>query len=101
MLQRSALAMTCFVLLGLAAPRANAQQSIGPGMTYSAANGYHVVVADLDSDSTEVRVSLHKGRSLDVVTEVRTVRSHWSGLVRPEAFATASLFAPGATYPWL
>jgi DNA repair protein RecO (recombination protein O) len=41
----------------------------------------------------EVRVSLHKGRSLDVITEVRTIRSYWSGLVRPDALATASLFA--------
>ncbi|BDE06361.1 DNA repair protein RecO [Vulcanimicrobium alpinum] len=41
----------------------------------------------------EVRVALHKGRSLDVVTEVRTIRSYWSGLVRPDALATASLFA--------
>jgi DNA repair protein RecO (recombination protein O) len=41
----------------------------------------------------EVRVALHKGRSLDVVTEARTIRSHWKGLVRPDAFATASLLA--------
>jgi DNA repair protein RecO (recombination protein O) len=41
----------------------------------------------------EVRVALHKGRSLDVIAEVRTIRSHWSGLVRPDAFATASLLA--------
>ena len=41
----------------------------------------------------EVRVALHKGRSLDVITEARTIRSDWSGLVRPDAFATASLFA--------
>ena len=41
----------------------------------------------------EVRIALHRGRSLDVVTEVRTIRSHWNGLVRPGAFATASLFA--------
>ena len=41
----------------------------------------------------EVRVSLHRGRSLDVVTEARTILSHWSGLVRPDAFATASLLA--------
>lgn len=41
----------------------------------------------------EVRVSLHKGRSLDVVSEVRTIRSYWSDLVRPDALATASLFA--------
>ena len=41
----------------------------------------------------EVRVALHKGRSLDVITEARTVKSHWSGLVRPDALATASLFA--------
>jgi DNA repair protein RecO (recombination protein O) len=41
----------------------------------------------------EVRLSLHHGRSLDVVVEVREVRSYWEGLVRPEAFATASLVA--------
>ena len=41
----------------------------------------------------EVRVTLHRGRSLDVITEVRTIRSYWNGLVRPDAFATASLFA--------
>jgi DNA repair protein RecO (recombination protein O) len=41
----------------------------------------------------EVRVALHKGRSLDVITEVRTVRSYWTGLARPDALATASLFA--------
>ncbi len=41
----------------------------------------------------EVRVSLHKGRSLDVIAEVRTIASYWSGLVRPDALATASLFA--------
>jgi len=41
----------------------------------------------------EVRVALHRGRSLDVITEVRTIASHWNGLVRPDAFATVSLFA--------
>jgi DNA repair protein RecO (recombination protein O) len=41
----------------------------------------------------EVRVALHRGRSLDVITEVRTVLSHWTGLARPDALATASLFA--------
>ncbi|HWT05600.1 MAG TPA: DNA repair protein RecO, partial [Xanthomonadales bacterium] len=41
----------------------------------------------------EVRVALHKGRSLDVVTEARTIKSYWDGLVRPDALATASLFA--------
>jgi DNA repair protein RecO (recombination protein O) len=41
----------------------------------------------------EVRVALHRGRSLDVITEARTVRSYWTGLARPDALATASLFA--------
>ncbi len=41
----------------------------------------------------EVRVALHRGRSLDVITEVRTIASYWDGLVRPDALATASLFA--------
>jgi DNA repair protein RecO (recombination protein O) len=40
----------------------------------------------------EVRVALHKGRSLDVITEARTIASYWTGLCRPEALATASLF---------
>jgi DNA repair protein RecO (recombination protein O) len=41
----------------------------------------------------EVHVALHKGRSLDVITEARTVRSYWTGIARPDALATASLFA--------
>ena len=41
----------------------------------------------------EARVALHKGRSLDVITEARTIVSHWTGLCRPDALATASLFA--------
>lgn len=41
----------------------------------------------------EVRVALHKGRSLDVITEARTIKSYWTGLARPDALATASLFA--------
>ena len=41
----------------------------------------------------EVRVALHKGRSLDVITEARTITSYWNGLARPDALATASLFA--------
>jgi DNA repair protein RecO (recombination protein O) len=41
----------------------------------------------------EIRVALHKGRSLDVITEVRTIMSYWDGLVRPDALATATLFA--------
>jgi DNA repair protein RecO (recombination protein O) len=41
----------------------------------------------------EVRVALHQGRTLAVITEVRTIASYWNGLVRPDALATASLFA--------
>ena len=41
----------------------------------------------------EVHVALHRGRSLDVITEARTVTSHWTGLARPDALATVSLFA--------
>jgi DNA repair protein RecO (recombination protein O) len=41
----------------------------------------------------EVRVALHKGRSLDIITEARTIASYWTGLCRPDALATASLFA--------
>ncbi len=41
----------------------------------------------------EVCVALHKGRSLDVIVEARTIASYWSGLARPDALATASLCA--------
>jgi DNA repair protein RecO (recombination protein O) len=41
----------------------------------------------------EVRVALHRGRSLDVISEARTITSYWTGLARPDALATASLFA--------
>lgn len=41
----------------------------------------------------EVHIAVHRGRSLDVITEARTVMSHWSGLARPDALATVSLFA--------
>ena len=41
----------------------------------------------------EVHVALHRGRSLDIITEARTIRSYWDRLVRPDALATASLFA--------
>ncbi len=42
------------------------------------------------SESTLV---LHRGRSLDVISQVSLVRSHWLGLVEPERFAAASLLA--------
>jgi DNA repair protein RecO (recombination protein O) len=42
---------------------------------------------------SEVRVTLHRGRNLDVITSVQTVRSHWEGLVEPGTFAAASLLA--------
>jgi DNA repair protein RecO (recombination protein O) len=42
---------------------------------------------------SEVCVTLHRGRNLDVITSVATVRSHWHGLVAPATFAAASLLA--------
>ncbi len=42
---------------------------------------------------TESTLTLHRGRSLDVITTAVTVRSHWRGLVEPEALAAASLIA--------
>ncbi len=42
---------------------------------------------------SEVRVTLHRGKSLDVITSVQTVRSYWSDLVQPGHFAAASLLA--------
>jgi hypothetical protein len=46
-----------------------AQQSIGPGLSYFSSNGYHVVEADLDSDSVEVRVARpHPTDTADMIT---------------------------------
>ncbi len=42
---------------------------------------------------SESTLALHRGRSLDVISQVALVRSHWLGLVEPERFAAASLFA--------
>jgi DNA repair protein RecO (recombination protein O) len=42
---------------------------------------------------SEVTLTLHRGRSLDVITSATTVRSHWRGLVAPATFAAASLLA--------
>jgi DNA repair protein RecO (recombination protein O) len=41
----------------------------------------------------ESTLTLHRGRSLDVITTAVTVRSHWRGLVEPAALAAASLIA--------
>jgi DNA repair protein RecO (recombination protein O) len=41
----------------------------------------------------EVRVTLHRGKNLDVMSSVQTMRSHWNGLVDPGTFTAASLLA--------
>jgi DNA repair protein RecO (recombination protein O) len=42
---------------------------------------------------TESTMTLHRGRTLDVITSAVTVRSHWAGLTEPRALAAASLVA--------
>ncbi len=42
---------------------------------------------------TESTMTLHRGRSLDVITSAVTVKSHWRGLVEPGALGAASLIA--------
>ena len=42
---------------------------------------------------TETTLTLHKGRSLDIITSAVTVQSHWAGLIEPRALAAASLIA--------
>ena len=42
---------------------------------------------------TESTMTLHKGRSLDIITSAVTVKSHWVGLTEPRALAAASLIA--------
>jgi DNA repair protein RecO (recombination protein O) len=42
---------------------------------------------------TESTLTLHRGRSLDIITSAVTVKSHWAGLTEPRALAAASLIA--------
>jgi DNA repair protein RecO (recombination protein O) len=42
---------------------------------------------------TESTLTLHRGRSLDIITSAVTVKSHWTGLTEPRALAAASLIA--------
>lgn len=42
---------------------------------------------------TESTMTLHKGRSLDIITSAVTVKSHWAGLTEPRTLAAASLIA--------
>jgi DNA repair protein RecO (recombination protein O) len=39
--------------------------------------------------ASEAALTLHRGRSLDVITSAEIVRAHWPGIVAPGAFATA------------
>ncbi|HEY8297781.1 MAG TPA: DNA repair protein RecO [Candidatus Baltobacteraceae bacterium] len=41
----------------------------------------------------EVRLGMHRGRNLDVITSAEIECAHWNGIVAPEAFAAASLIA--------
>ena len=41
--------------------------------------------------TNEVDLALHRGRSLDVITDVELVRAHWQAVTSPAAFATAHL----------
>ena len=42
---------------------------------------------------TEVRLTCHRGRNLDIITSAQTLRTYWQGLVEPATFAAASVFA--------
>jgi DNA repair protein RecO (recombination protein O) len=42
---------------------------------------------------SEATLTFHRGRSLDVITSAETIRSRWSSIVEPSAFATAHLLA--------
>jgi len=42
---------------------------------------------------SEATVTLHRGRNLDVIAQVQTLRSYWMQLVEPDALAAASLVA--------
>lgn len=42
---------------------------------------------------SEATLTLHRGRSLDVITSAQTVRARWTAIVEPNAFATAHLLA--------
>lgn len=42
---------------------------------------------------SEATLTLHRGRNLDVITSAQTLRSRWTAIVEPSAFATAHLLA--------
>ncbi len=42
---------------------------------------------------TEATLTLHRGRSLDIIASASIVRTHWNALVEPGAFATANMLA--------
>jgi DNA repair protein RecO (recombination protein O) len=42
---------------------------------------------------SEAALTLHRGRNLDVITSAQTLRSRWSAIVEPSAYATAHLLA--------
>jgi DNA repair protein RecO (recombination protein O) len=42
---------------------------------------------------SEATLTLHRGRNLDVITSAQTLRSRWTSIVEPSAFATAHLLA--------
>jgi DNA repair protein RecO (recombination protein O) len=42
---------------------------------------------------SEATLTFHRGRNLDVITSAQTIRSRWSAIVEPSAFATAHLLA--------
>jgi DNA repair protein RecO (recombination protein O) len=41
--------------------------------------------------TSEVALTMHRGRNLDVITSAEIVREHWAAIVDPAAFATAHL----------
>jgi DNA repair protein RecO (recombination protein O) len=42
---------------------------------------------------SEATLTFHRGRNLDVITSAETIRSRWTAIVEPSAFATAHLLA--------
>jgi DNA repair protein RecO (recombination protein O) len=41
--------------------------------------------------ASEATLTMHRGRSLDIITSAEIVASHWTAIVEPGAFVTASL----------
>ncbi|MBI5242229.1 MAG: phosphodiester glycosidase family protein [Elusimicrobia bacterium] len=90
--------LTCAVLLAailMIPARCFAGKSLGPGLTYDSANGYHVVAANLDSAQTEVRVALPHAKPAENMLSV----AQWAKAEDAYVAVNANYFGGPVNHP--